>query len=51
VKKFVEERTSLFPTKKKSGKFAEDTDIQIHEKPIKELGHDNPVDQPGLIVK
>jgi hypothetical protein len=51
MKKLVEEWIPLFPAEEKGGKFAEDPDIQIHKKPIKELGHDNPVDQPGLIVK
>jgi len=37
--------------KEKGRKFVEDPNIQIHKKAIKELGHDNPVDQPGLIVK
>jgi len=51
VKKLVEECIPMFSTEKKSGKFAEDPDIQIHKKATKELGHDNPVDKPGLIVK
>jgi hypothetical protein len=51
VKKLVEECIPLFPTEEKGGKFAEDPDIEIHEKVIEEPGHDNPVDQPGLIVK
>jgi hypothetical protein len=44
VKKLVEEWITLFPTEEKGGKFAEDPDIQIHKKTIKELGHHNPVD-------
>jgi hypothetical protein len=44
VKKLVEECIALFPTEEKGGKFAEDPDIQIHKKTIKELGHHNPVD-------
>ena len=51
MKKLVEECISLFPTEEKGGKFAEDPDVQMHKKTIKELGHDNPVDQPGLVVK
>lgn len=51
VKKLVEEWIPMFPAEEKGGKFAEDPDIQIHKKAVKELGHDNPVDQPGLIVK
>jgi len=51
VKKLVEECIPVFPKEEKGGKFAEDPDIQIHKKAVKELGHDNPVDQPGLIVK
>jgi hypothetical protein len=51
VEKLVEECVSMFPTEEKGGKVAEDPDIQIHKKAVKELGHDNPVDQPGLIVK
>jgi hypothetical protein len=51
VKELVEEHIPMFPTEKKGWKFAEDSDIQIHEKAVKELGHDNAVDQPGLIVK
>jgi hypothetical protein len=51
MKKLVEECIPLFPTEEKGGKFAEDPDIQMHKKAVKELGHDNPVEQPGLIVK
>jgi hypothetical protein len=51
VKKLVEECIPMFPAEEKGGKLAEDSDIQFHKKAIKELGHDNPVDQPGLIVK
>ena len=51
VEKLVEEWIPLFPAEEKGGKFAEDPDIQIHKRAIKELGYDNPVDQPGLIVK
>jgi hypothetical protein len=51
VKKLVEECIPLFSAKEKGGEFSEDPDIQIHKKAIQELGHDNPVDQPGLIVK
>ena len=51
MKKLVEECIPMFPTEEKGGKFAENTNIQIHKKTIKKLGHDNPVDQPGLIVK
>jgi hypothetical protein len=29
---------------------AENPDVQIHKKAIKELGYDNPVDQSGLKV-
>ena len=41
----------MFATEEKGGKFAEDPDIQIHKIVTKELGHDNSVDQSGLIVK
>jgi hypothetical protein len=51
VKKLVEECIPMFPTEEKGGKFAEDPDVEIHKKAIEELGHDNPVDQPGLVVK
>ena len=51
MKKLVEKRIPLFPTEEKSGKFAEDPYIQAHKEAVKELGHDNPVDQPGLVVK
>ena len=51
MKELVEERIPMFPIEEKAGKFAEDPDIQIHKKVIKEPGRDNPVDQPGLIVK
>jgi hypothetical protein len=51
VKKLVEECIPILPTEEKGGKFAEDPDIQIHKEAIKELGYDNPVDQPGLIVE
>jgi len=51
MKELVEEWIPLPPTEEKSGKFAEDPDIQIHKKAVKELRHDNRVDQPGLIVK
>jgi hypothetical protein len=51
MKKFVEESIPMVSMEEKTGKFAEDADVQIHKKAIKEPGHDNPVDQPGLIVK
>jgi hypothetical protein len=51
VEKLVEQCIPRFPTEGKSGKLAEDQDIQVHEKAIQELGLDNPIDQPGLIVK
>ena len=51
VKKLVEECIPMFATEEKGGKFAEDPNIQIHKIVTKELGYDNPVDKPGLIVK
>jgi hypothetical protein len=51
VKELVEKCIPTSPMQEKGGNFAEDPDIQIHKKGIKEPGHDNPVDQPGLIVK
>lgn len=51
MKKLVEECIPMISMKVKTGECAEDEDIQIHKKAINELGHDNPVDQPGLIVK
>jgi hypothetical protein len=51
VEKLVEQCIPRFPAEEKSRKLAEDPDIQVHEKAIQELGLDNPVDQPGLIVK
>ena len=51
VKELVEEYIPLFPTEEEGGEFAEDPDIQIHKEAVKELGHDDPVNQPGLIVK
>jgi hypothetical protein len=51
VKKLVEKCIPMYTAEEEGGKFAEDPDIQIHKKAIQELGHDNPVDQPGLIVK
>ena len=51
MKKFVEESILLVSMEEKTGKFAEDGDVQIHKKAVHELGYDNPVDQSGLIVK
>ena len=51
VKKLVEESIPMFPPEEKGGELAEDPNIQIHKKAIQEMRHDNPVDQPGLIVK
>jgi hypothetical protein len=51
MKELIEESIPIFPTEENARKFAEDPDVQIHKIPIKDLGHDNPVDQPGLIVK
>jgi hypothetical protein len=41
----------IFRKEEKGGQFAEDPDIQMHKKAIKEPGHDNLADHPGLIVK
>ena len=51
VKKLVEESIPMFPMEEKTGKFAEDADVQVHKKTIHELGDDNSVDQSGLVVK
>ena len=51
MKKFVEESISRISMEEKTGKFAEDADVQIHKKAVHELGYDNSVDQSGLIVK
>ena len=51
MKKFVEESVLLASMEIKTGKFAEDADVQIHKKAVHELGYDNAVDQSGLIVK
>ena len=51
MKKLVQECISLFSPKEKGGKFAEDPYIQIQKIAAQELGHDSPVDKPGLIVK
>ena len=51
MKKFVEESIPRVSMEEKSGKFAEDADVQIHKKAVHELGYDKPVDQSGLIVK
>ena len=51
MKKFVEESIPMVSIKEKTGKLAEDADVQIHKKAVQELGDDNSVDQSGLIVK
>ena len=51
MKKFGEEGIPMVSIKEKTGKFAEDADVQIHKKAVQELGDDNPVEQAGLIVK
>ena len=51
MKKFVEESIPMVSMEEKTGKFAEDADVQIHKKDVHELGYDNSVDQSGLIVK
>jgi hypothetical protein len=51
MKQFVEESIPMVAMEDKTGKFAEDADVQIHKKAVHELGYDNSVDQSGLIVK
>lgn len=51
VEKLVEKCIPIYPAEEEGRKFSEDPDVQIHKKAIKELGHDDPVDQPGLVVK
>jgi len=51
MKKFVEDGIPMVSLEEKTGKFAEDPDVQIHKKAVHELGYDNSVDQSGLIVK
>ena len=51
MKQFVEESIPMVSREEKTGKFAEDADVQIHKKAVHELGYDNSVDQSGLIVK
>ena len=51
MKKFVEECIPMVSMEGKTGKFAEEADVQIHKKAVHELGYDNSVDQSRLIVK
>jgi len=51
VKELIEECAPMFHMEEKGGILAEDPDIQIQKKTIKELRHDNPVEQSGLIIK
>jgi hypothetical protein len=51
VKKLVEKCIPMLATEEKGWKFAEYPDIQVHKIVTKELGHNNRVDKPGLIIK
>jgi len=51
MKKLIEECIPMISMEEKTGKFAEEADVQIHKKVVHELGYDNSVDQSGLIVK
>jgi hypothetical protein len=51
MEKLIEKSTFICPIEEKPGEFAEDTDVQIHEKVIQESGYDDPVNQSGLVVK
>jgi hypothetical protein len=51
MEKLIEKSTSICPIEEKPREFAEDKDVQIHEKVIQEPGYDDPVNQSGLVVK
>ncbi|MDO8312082.1 MAG: hypothetical protein Q7T25_09090, partial [Sideroxyarcus sp.] len=51
VKKLVEEGIAMRAAKEKTGELTEDPHVQIQKKTIQEPGHDNRIDQSGLIVK
>ena len=51
MKKFGKEGIPMVSMEEKTGKFAEDADVQIQKKFVHEPGYDNSVDQSGLVVK
>jgi hypothetical protein len=51
MEKLIEKSASICPAEEKPRESAEDTNVQIHEKIIKEPGYDYPVNQSGLVVK
>jgi hypothetical protein len=51
MKKLIEKSTVICPAEEKHRGFAEDTDVQTHEKVVHEPGYDDSVNQSGLVVQ